>query len=204
MGESSTDLSGSRPSLTYTTTYTYDLDSNLVATTTSGTTGTVTVQDTYNSDGELASSVTTTAAGATTTSYVYDADGSLIEQIADGQPAAAYAYDLQNRLVTATLYSTNGLGQLVATSSTYTYDSGDNLVGEETSVSVAGVFQGSTRQTFLNDTQNPTGYTQVLEVRDASGTPQVTYVIGDRVLAQVAGPARRGSSRPTPSGRPAH
>ncbi len=180
--EDSVDVTGSRPSLTYDTAYTYDLDGNLVATTTVNASGTVTVSDTYNADGEL---VNSTSSSGTTATYAYDANGSLISQETNGQPAAAYAYDLQNRLVTATVYTTNAGGQLVATSSAYTYDFGGNLVGEQTSVSVAGVYQGSTQQFFLNDAMNPTDYTQVLEVRDSSGTPQLTYVIGDRVLAQI-------------------
>ena len=175
--EDSLDATGLRPALSYDTTYTYDLDSNLVATTTKSASGTTTVNNTYNPDGEL---VETTTTSGPTTLYTYDANGSLIEQQTNGQPAAAYAYDLQNRLVNATLYSTNSSGKLVATATTYTYDFAGNLVGEQTTVTVAGVYQSSTGEVFVNDAQNPSGYSQILETRGTSGIPSATYVIGNR------------------------
>ena len=108
----------------------------------------------------------------------------MIEQVSNGAAVASYNYDLQNRMVGATLYSTNASGQAVATTTVYTYDSGGNLVGEATSISIAGVFQSSNQVTFLNDRLNPTGIARSLRARDSSGAPQVTYVLGTQILAQ--------------------
>ncbi len=102
--EASVDVTGERPDLTYTTTYSYDLAGNILTQTTTNSAGTVTTTDTYNGDDELVQSSTSTG---TTTTYVYDANGSLIEKLVNNQVVATYSYDLQNRMDEATAYSTN-------------------------------------------------------------------------------------------------
>ena len=43
----------------------------------------------------------------------------------------------------------------------------------------------STTKYYLNDAGNPTGYSQVLEeLGTVGGTPSMSYVLGDDVLAQ--------------------
>jgi YD repeat-containing protein len=59
---------------------------------------------------------------------------------------------------------------------TYVYDDAGNRVGETT---------GGVTTFYLTDDNNPTGYAQPIEQKPgATGAPSVTYVIGDRVLAQ--------------------
>ncbi len=181
VSEFSVDVTGDRPDLTYSIDYTYDLDGNIVSETTPNSSGTETTSNTYNANGEL---VSTTTSGVST-SYLYDANGSETEEVVNGQVIASYSYDLQNRLAQATSYSTNSAGEVVATSSTYTYDSTSSLIEEDTSVTVDGSLQSSSQQFFLNDAKNLSGVTQVLEVQNAAGLPQITYLWGSSVLAQI-------------------
>jgi uncharacterized protein RhaS with RHS repeats len=103
----------------------------------------------------------------------------------NNQIVATYSYDLQNRMDEATAYSTNASGQLVATSSVYTYDASGNLVKQVTTVTVAGTLQSTAERHFLVDPKNGTGVSQPIEVQDALGTPLVTYIWGTQALFQV-------------------
>ena len=177
----STDVTGQRSDLSYTTAFTLDLDGNILSQTTTSTTGTVTTSYSYNGDDELVESKTSTGI---TVDYLYDANGSLIEKSQNGQIVATYSYDLQNWMNESTVYSTNSSSQVVVTSSTYTYDVAGNLVEQDTTVTVAGQVAISKSVLFLNDPKNGSGNTQVLEERDSQGTPEVTYVWGGQPLFQ--------------------
>ena len=180
--EASTDITGERPELSYTTTYSYDLVGNILTEATTTSAGTVTTTFTYNGDDEL---VEAESSSGSATDYTYDANGSLIETMVDGQIAATYSYDLQNRMDGSTTYSTNSAGQLIAVSGTYTYDPAGNLVKQVTTVAVEGVMQSSNEEQFLNDPKNGTGTTQPIEVQNSQGTPLVTYIWGAQALFQV-------------------
>jgi RHS repeat-associated protein len=180
--ESSVDVTGLRPDLTYTTNFSYDLVGNITQKTSMTSAGTVTTTNTYNGDDELIRSMTSSG---TITTYLYDANGSLIETMVNGQVSQTYSYDLQNRLNESTAYSTNSGGQLVTTSSVYTYDPAGNLVKQVTTSSVKGLMQPPTVQIFLVDPKNGTESTQPFEVQDFEGTPIVTYIWGTQALFQV-------------------
>lgn len=134
-----------------------------------------------------------TAAGdgtVTTTTYGYNAQGSMTSKAVvttplNGTPTASpvetYAYDLRQRL-----YQVDRGGTLAVQ---YGYDQDGNRVSETD-------YTGSSAVTTANlvDTQNPTGYGQTLEAwQGAAGTqagqgtdgPTTTYVLGNRVMAQV-------------------
>ncbi len=187
LSEVSVDVTGDRPDLTYSIHYTYDLDGNLISETTTSASGTETTTSTYDVDDRL---LGTSSSSGTSTSDGYDANGSLIETDANGQPTATYSYDLQDRLVEANVLTTNFESQAVATRSDYTYDPAGNRTGVQTTIAVAGTVQSTTQQFFLNDYSNPTGYAQILEVRDSAGIPQITYIWGSQIIAQVTANGR--------------
>jgi hypothetical protein len=101
-----------------------------------------------------------------TTSSGYDADGSLTSKQVGSNPADTYAWDLRNRMASATVGG-------VTTSDTY--DTDGYRVSETT--------DGSSTRTFLKDAANPSGYPQALEER-VNGTLDRSYVLGLRVEAQ--------------------
>ena len=82
-------------------------------------------------------------------------------------------------------FSTDAQGNAIATETVYTYDSSGNRVRQDTTVSTNGVAGPTTTQLFLIDANNPTNVSQVLEVRNAAGTPTQTYLVGDSLLGQV-------------------
>ena len=177
----STDITGERPDLTYSASYTYDLDGNILSETMTTSSGAVTTTYAYNGDDELVETQTTTG---TTVNYLYDANGSLIEKIQNGQVIDTYSYDLQNRMDESTAYTTNSGGQEVVTSSTYAYDIAGNLINQDTTVTVKDLLPTTTDVFFLNNPKNASGTTQVLEEQNSRGTPIETYIWGDQALFQ--------------------
>jgi RHS repeat-associated protein len=124
----------------------------------------------YNANDQL----TSDTSGGGTTNYLYDPNGSLTN-IANGTTAiSGFTYDLAHKLNSVTSGS-----QQVA----YRYDDDGSRVE-----STAG-----TTTHYLIDPNNHTGYAQILEeLPTAGGTPTMSYVIGNEVLAQ-------GSGLPTPT-----
>ncbi len=194
--EESVDVSGGRPEVNYTTDYVYDLVGNRLEMVTVNAEGTRTVDYQYNDADQLLTETTTTTPSpsqgegggegqTTVTTYDYDANGSLIEKRVDDQVVAQYTYNLENRLETATTFSTNDQDQEVVTVTSYLYDQSGIRVRATTVVTVDGVQVSSTVQVFLIDLLNATGFAQVFETQDAAGNPDVTYIIGDDVIAQV-------------------
>ena len=182
--EKSQDLTGNAPQFTYTTDYTYDLAGNRHSMVTTNASGIATTTYTYNGDDELLTSI---ASDGTVTTYSYDANGSELQEQVNGKTVEQYTYDLENRLQTATAFSTTPGGQSQVTTTTYYYDVDGNKVRAQTSVSVGGSAATTTTTDYLVDEQNPSGFAQVLEERDGTThTPNKTYIIGDDIIAQIA------------------
>ncbi len=122
-----------------------------------------TIANTYNGDDQLTKEVSTLSGE---TDLTYDANGSLTSQT-NGSNVTIYTYDVRNKMATATV---NGV------TAGYVYDdAGDRM--QETA--------GGAMTLYLTDDNNPTDYAQPIEQKaSATAAPSVTYVIGDRVLAQ--------------------
>jgi RHS repeat-associated protein len=119
----------------------------------------------YNSNDELLQEVASFNSLSTTNLYSYDANGSLTNKTGTG--AAAYTYDLKNKLSAVTISS-------VTTS--YLYN--DQGIRVRSSV-------GSSKTHFLTAANNPTGYAQTIEeLSTPGGTPNRSYIIGDDMLGQ--------------------
>jgi RHS repeat-associated protein len=165
----------------YTASYAYDFSGNRkVQTLDKGNDGTVdqTTTSTYNNDDQLADQLVKDSTGATVSDTIstYNTAGSLqAETITTpgGTTNNTYGYDLRERMTSATVN-----GQSFA----YAYDSDGNRVSETAS---PGTAQASTT-TYVQDTVNPTGYSQVLEQWQGGTTPAVSYVLGASVIAQNA------------------
>jgi uncharacterized delta-60 repeat protein len=164
-------LSSSQSNLSYTNTFTYDLNSNQMSEThVTGATTQVTT-NTYNANDELTSSTVTT--GGTTNSYTtntYDNNGSLTKSVTDAGgtwTTNGYSYDVRNKMSS---YVYNG-----STLAAYVYnDSGDRVA--ETA--------GGATTSWLTNTNNPTGYDQPMEEK-IGGSLAESYVIGERILGQM-------------------
>jgi len=166
--------------------YDYDLNGNRVDekidTSADGGTGSSAVYDQvtssrYDPRNELTSETQTTVATGTTvysTRYLYDANGSILSSTrtdVTGTATTVYTYDARNRIATV---SSGG------STTTYTYNDDGILVKQ----AVAG---GDTT-IYLIDANNPTGYSQVLEVSKNGGSvPTMTYTLGKTIIAQNSG-----------------
>ena len=166
--------------------YDYDLDGNRldekIDSKDNGGTGSTTVYDqvtnyVYNGNNELNAETQTTVANGTTvysTAYLYDSNGSLLTASRAGSNSSVttYTYDARNRILTVALGGST---------TTYTYDDDGMLVQQATTVN-----QTNDTTTYLIDTSNPTGYSEVLEVRK-NGSLTTTYTLGASIIAQNAG-----------------
>jgi len=149
----------------YTNAYTYDPVGNRLSKTRTGD-GAVTDTYLYNANDELTNEVD----GGTALNYLYDQNGSLTNKASEGT-TDSYTYDLANKLRSVSV--NNSL------QASYRYD--DNGIRTELTT------QTSTTH-FLIDANNRTGNAQVLEeLQTLGGTPTMSYVIGDDVLAQCSG-----------------
>jgi YD repeat-containing protein len=168
----------------YTDSYTYDLDGNQLTDDHTGPGGgpTSTTTNVYNNNDELTSSTVAVSGGSTTiTTNSYDTNGSLIysaSTVGSSTTTLTYGYDLRNKMNS---YSVNG-----TLDASYVYDDAGNRVQETT---------GGVTSFYLTDTQNPTGYAQPIETWTvtangslANASLAMTYLIGNTVLGQVAGP----------------
>jgi YD repeat-containing protein len=135
-----------------------------------------TISYTYNHDDQLWTE-TELANGSITPvyslTYTYDANGDLWTETGTGSKATSntYTYDLQNRMTKAVI---NG------TETDYGYDTSGVLVGEGS--------PGDTQTYYLNDPNNPTGYTKAIEdksgISPSNATTIRSYVLGLKVEAQ--------------------
>jgi YD repeat-containing protein len=148
--------------------YTYDLAGNRLSANNT--------DYTYNHDNELTSQTVTYSATNSYTTNTYDANGSLTQSITTAGSTIttnSYTYDLRNKMVA---FATNG-----TTAANYVYDDAGNRVREIT---------GGVTNYYLTDIQNPTGYAQPIEVWNTAPSarsgqvPQMTYILGTRVLGQ--------------------
>jgi YD repeat-containing protein len=165
--------SSNTPAFAPGTLYTYDLDNNRMAKIQTGSSSVTITTDSYNGDDQLETEtqILNSSTVYTTTNH-YDNNGSLTSSVT-GSQHTTYTYDVRNKMVA---YNDG------THSATYVYDDAGERVQETAN--------GSTSY-YLTDTQNPTGYDQPIEqwaepIGSRSGqTPSTTYVLGDRVLAQI-------------------
>ena len=106
-------------------------------------------------------------------------------KVSDGGDSYIYAYNLQNRLQTATITRMEGTS-LVDITSAYVYNQSGIRVGASTSTKIDGGPAENKTTSYLTDPANFTGYSQVLE-ETVNGTLAKSYTLGDDVLAQTAG-----------------
>jgi RHS repeat-associated protein len=180
-------VTGSPGYASYTDTYTMDLVGNRTAKshTTGGTTLNIAYE--YNANDQLTTESSTTSGQAYSTTYGYDANGSEISvsRTGSGAETDAYTYDLRNQLAGATISRTES-GQSVAITASYLYNP-DGIRTQSITTTTIGAGSPTTATTqFLNDPDNPTGYSQVLEER-ANGSLSMSYVEGLAILSQITG-----------------
>jgi len=176
-------VGGSNAPSAYDDAFKYDLSNNRVEEDVTGS-QTATVTYAYNSDDQLKTE-TRTGDSAYTTTYGYDNNGSLTSKsktVGTTTTTTNYRYDARNRMIRVdangdTTY--DGSGNPTGNTSddtVYTYDNNGVRVSESTA--------GATTY-YLNDPQNPTGYTKgVEESATLNGTPKRAYVLGLNVIAQ--------------------
>jgi RHS repeat-associated protein len=121
------------------------------------------------------------------TNSTYDLNGSQTGKVTIGGNSYPYQYNLQNRLYLATIDRT-GQGQAVHVDSQFTYDDAGIRVRSNQSHTVNGGPPVLDNRLFLVDSNNPTGYAQILEeLASFGGMPVLTYVLGRDVISQRAG-----------------
>ena len=152
--------------LNFTNKYVYDLAGNrLWKTNVVGAVTTITSYS-YNSNDQLLVEST----GSTSFTNRYDANGSLTNR-SSASEVNVYSYNLEGRLATAAINQQQ--------TNRYYYNQSGIRTRLETSGSV------SATNIFLNDPQNLTGFSQVLEELPAAGTaPTATYTLGSQILSQ--------------------
>jgi YD repeat-containing protein len=106
--------------------------------------------------------------------YEYDANGSLLTTTKGGQ-TTRYVWDLRNRMV-----------GIDANNDGNTADTGDtNIAYDSNGVRASELTVGGTSTYFLNDPNNPTGYTKAVEEKPSAGSaPSRSYVFGQKVEGQ--------------------
>jgi RHS repeat-associated protein len=187
-------VSGSVNYASYTDTYTMDLVGNRLAK--SHTTGgqAQNIAYVYNNNDQLTTETSTiNGNGDYSTTYQYDANGSetnLNKTISQGSSSTpetdVYGYDLRNQLSSATISRTEN-GQSVSITSSYLYNENGIRVQSTVTTTIGNGLPTTTTTQFLNDLDNPTGYSQVLEEHtNGSSSPSMSYVLGLAVLSQAA------------------
>ncbi len=151
----------------YTNTYSYDKAGNRLKKTQVIGANTTTVDSTFNANDQLLTEIVKTNGIATgTNTYWYDANGSLTTK-SNTTGVITYAYNLQNKL-----------GSMASGGTT------NSFVYNDAGIRVSSTTSGSTKL-YLIDSNNHTGYSQILEeLNTVGGTPTTSYVIGDDVLGQ--------------------
>ncbi len=140
----------------------------------------------YDNDYHLQSETIASDPGGNngTESYTYDAVGNrkTVNSTSPSRPGGnSYSYDANDRLTTDT-YDNNG-NTISSTGISYTYDFENRML---VSGAIVNVYEGdgnrvsktvgSTMTTYLVDTSNPTGYSQVMdELVNGSVTRTYTY-----------------------------
>ena len=140
--------------------YTYDLAGNRMSRT-SNVAGVSTVIDTYNANDELTSEVS----GGVTTTYQYDSNGNMIET-SNGTTTTTFTYDSQNRLIKQNAGQPNEV----------------DIVYDGAGSKVAETVNGVTTK-YLIDTNNPTGYSQIVE-EIVNGAVTRRYTLGRWIISE--------------------
>ena len=106
-----------------------------------------------------------------------------VSRTGSGAETDGYGYDLQNRLSSGTISRTENGQAVTITVTAYTYnDAGIRALAD---VTVNGT---RTVTGYLNDRDNFTGYSQVLEEHtNGSAAPGMSYVAGLALLGQTTG-----------------
>jgi RHS repeat-associated protein len=155
------------------TTYQYDANDRLR-----------TEQDDTNNDGTV----------DVTTTYGYTGTEQASKEVQQGATITShteYGYDLQGRMqtVTVTTYTDGAPSRIERT--TYAYDEAGIRVSavNEVDADANGTFETGTRTDYLNDPDNPTGYSQVLKETTTDLTTQqvqktVAYTLGLDIISQ--------------------
>jgi YD repeat-containing protein len=161
------------PRLNFTNKYVYDLAGNRLWKTNFSSAGTQVTGYTYNANDQLVTE--TNVAGSFTNKY--DANGSVTNR-SSATETNLYSYNLEGRLATATIRRTEGGNPVVQTNKYFYNSSGIRTRAEMTgSVNATNI--------FLNDPQNLTGFSQVLEELPSVGaTPTASYTIGSQLISQ--------------------
>ena len=118
-----------------------------------------------------------------TINYVYDDNGSLTNKNRTGSnpETDVYGYDLRNRMTSSSVTLNPGLANQSVTTTTYGYDPGGLRTGKV--VNANGTI---TSTTYVEDTNNPTGYAQVVEEQNTTTHAiNVAYDIGQEVTGQM-------------------
>jgi len=191
--EKVTEPVGGAPTVTRTTSYTYDKVGNR-KTKTEATTGLSTVTTyTYDGNDRLTQEVRSSGAGSVTTLYAWDAAGNLASKT---EPSlyTGYSYDAENRLIEVKQGATQATAQSVAT---YGYDG----VGNRIAKTVNGqrtTFLVDANQSFAHVLEETAGtgertvYTRGLELVSQSSSLGTSYLYPDhlgstRLLANAQG-----------------
>jgi YD repeat-containing protein len=166
----------------YTDAFHYDLANNRTEEDIDGgdtTAGGQSIRYVYDADDQLRTETETAYATATTTTQVYQTTytyayaGNLWTQTRTGTEAASdtYTYDLRDRMTKAVE---------AGTETDYGYDTDGVRVSEGS--------PGGTQTYYVNDPNNPTGYTKAIEeetgASPSTATTSRSYVLGTKVEAQ--------------------
>ena len=183
-----------QPSIDYTDQYFYDLVGNRLEEVQQTAAGTTVTRSTYDANDRLLQSVAETGGDPTTDVtmvYQYGANAtstyggdatcqtSGIVYNASGVRTSKtdYNYNLEGMTSSASVkqFGTDGSTITSETDCTYSYD--------DSGIRVSQTVNGQ-ETVYLNDNNNPTGYSQVLEEKDASGNLLRSYALGLNIIAQ--------------------